>query len=99
MVNKYTIQEINFFYALIGSLQLILCLLAYKRYPKKQTKKSTLTIDILKVKQKPRAILSLIVLSVYNGVGSAIISLIGTPPRYSAFMFTTSATSETLSDI
>lgn len=77
MVNKYTIHEINLFYALVGSLQLVFCVMAFRRYPKKVGKKSTLELDILKIKQKPRAIMSIVILSVYNGIGSAITSLIG----------------------
>lgn len=51
------------------------------------------------LRRKPSAFWSTLILSVFNGIGSAITTLIGTQFNYLAFMFMTTDTDETFSDI
>lgn len=81
MVGKFEIEYINLLYAIVGSLQFLLCLLSFNRLPNQTNivndDKSNFKQELLKLKDRPRAIFSTIIISVYGGIGSAIISLIG----------------------
>jgi hypothetical protein len=102
MIAAFQISHINFVYAVIGSVQLVLCTFSLRNGGGQRRKDeendtehpSSFRKEVGVIMRKPQVILTLVVLSVSNGIGSALTTLIGMQYSYNlAYMFSTPSSS------
>jgi hypothetical protein len=97
MIANFKIEDINMVYLVMGSLQLMLCLVSSCRMDKRPVdglddsmeNQRSLVKEFMILRSKPSAFFSTLILSIFNGIGSAITTLIGNSFVNIAFMFMT----------